>query len=40
MFITGAYMWWNRVLRRWVAETRARRQHEPFAGPAIVEPVD
>ena len=22
MFITGAVMWWNRVLRRWLAETR------------------
>jgi uncharacterized iron-regulated membrane protein len=25
MFVTGAIMWWNRVLRRWVAETRASR---------------
>src|SRR5436853_103808 len=22
MFITGAVMWWNRVLRRWLADTR------------------
>jgi uncharacterized iron-regulated membrane protein len=21
MFVTGAIMWWNRVLRRWLAET-------------------
>jgi uncharacterized iron-regulated membrane protein len=25
MFVTGAVMWWNRVLRRWVAETRTSR---------------
>ena len=39
MFITGAYMWWNRVLRRWVAETRAQRHRPTFAAPAT-EPVD
>jgi len=22
MFVTGAIMWWNRVLRRWLAETK------------------
>jgi uncharacterized iron-regulated membrane protein len=26
MFATGAIMWWNRVLRRWLAETRAPRR--------------
>ena len=25
MFVTGAIMWWNRVLRRWLAETRTSR---------------
>jgi uncharacterized iron-regulated membrane protein len=25
MFVTGAVMWWNRVLRRWVGETKASR---------------
>jgi uncharacterized iron-regulated membrane protein len=41
MFVTGAYMWWNRVLRRWVAETRAPRERSAFAAPAaVVESVD
>jgi uncharacterized iron-regulated membrane protein len=31
MFVTGAYMWWNRVLRRWVAETRTQRARAAFA---------
>jgi uncharacterized iron-regulated membrane protein len=25
MFVTGAIMWWNRVLRRWLAETKTTR---------------
>ena len=25
MFVTGAVMWWNRVLRRWLAESRVPR---------------
>lgn len=25
MFVTGAIMWWNRVLRRWLAETKATK---------------
>jgi len=25
MFVTGGIMWWNRVLRRWLAQTRASR---------------
>jgi uncharacterized iron-regulated membrane protein len=25
MFVTGAIMWWNRVLRRWLAETKTAR---------------
>ena len=25
MFVTGAVMWWNRVLRRWLAETKTSR---------------
>jgi uncharacterized iron-regulated membrane protein len=25
MFVTGAVMWWNRVLRRWLAETKTAR---------------
>jgi uncharacterized iron-regulated membrane protein len=24
MFVTGAIMWWNRVLRRWLAQARPR----------------
>jgi uncharacterized iron-regulated membrane protein len=38
MFVTGAIMWWNRVLRRWVADTRraplVRPQPTPAAFPA------
>jgi len=44
MFITGAYMWWNRVLRRWVADVRAPRPDRPapaFAtAGATIEPID
>ena len=40
MFITGAWMWWNRVLRRWVADMRAPRQRPAFVPTATVEPVD
>ena len=28
MFVTGAIMWWNRVLRRWVAETKTARARD------------
>ena len=34
MFITGAVMWWNRVLRRWLADTR-RVAPVPRAKPAV-----
>jgi uncharacterized iron-regulated membrane protein len=40
MFVTGAIMWWNRVLRRWVEQTRAARATTPFPGHATAEPVD
>jgi uncharacterized iron-regulated membrane protein len=40
MFVTGAIMWWNRVLRRWVADTRASRATTPFPGQVTAEPVD
>jgi uncharacterized iron-regulated membrane protein len=33
MFVTGAIMWWNRVLRRWVVQTR-RIAPRPRAKPA------
>jgi uncharacterized iron-regulated membrane protein len=39
MFITGTYMWWNRVLRRWLADTRAQHRQPTFATP-VTEPVD
>jgi len=39
MFVTGAIMWWNRVLRKWVAETRSRSQ-AVFARQATAEPVE
>jgi uncharacterized iron-regulated membrane protein len=34
MFVTGAIMWWNRVLRRWLAEPRTARARAPFPAPA------
>ena len=38
MFVTGAIMWWNRVLRRWLADTRrvplVRPKPTPAAFPA------
>jgi uncharacterized iron-regulated membrane protein len=40
MFVTGAIMWWNRVLRRWVEQTRAAQKTTTFARPATAEPVD
>jgi uncharacterized iron-regulated membrane protein len=40
MFVTGAIMWWNRVLRRWVEQTRAARAGVAFPSPATAEPVD
>ena len=40
MFITGAIMWWNRVLRRWVAETRAARSGSSFPAQPTAEPVE
>jgi len=40
MFVTGAIMWWNRVLRRWVEQTRSARSGAAFPRPATVEPVE
>lgn len=40
MFVTGAIMWWNRVLRQWVAETRPVRSSATFPGQATAEPVE
>jgi len=40
MFVTGAIMWWNRALRRWLAETRPARSNATFAGHATAEPVE
>jgi uncharacterized iron-regulated membrane protein len=40
MFVTGAIMWWNRALRRWVEETRAARSAATFPAQATAEPVD
>jgi uncharacterized iron-regulated membrane protein len=44
LFVTGGIMWWNRVLRRWLAETRAGQRAglktASFARPATAEPVD
>ena len=37
MFVTGAIMWWNRVLRRWVEQTRAARAGATFTHPAAAE---
>jgi uncharacterized iron-regulated membrane protein len=39
MFVTGAIMWWNRVLRGWLAETRSRTS-ATFARRATAEPID
>jgi uncharacterized iron-regulated membrane protein len=37
MFMTGAVMWWNRVLRRWLAETRTPSARPPRTPtPAVV----
>jgi len=35
--VTGAVMWWNRVLRRWVAETRTSRARATFPVPTAAE---
>jgi uncharacterized iron-regulated membrane protein len=40
MFVTGAIMWWNRVLRRWVEQTRPARSRATFPGHVAAEPVD
>jgi hypothetical protein len=40
MFVTGAIMWWNRVLRRWVEQMRPARSGATFPGQATAEPVD
>jgi uncharacterized iron-regulated membrane protein len=40
MFVTGAIMWWNRVLRRWVEQTRPARSAAAFPRPATAEPVE
>jgi uncharacterized iron-regulated membrane protein len=37
MFVTGAVMWWNRVLRRWVTETRTSRARATFPVPTAAE---
>ena len=34
MFVTGAIMWWNRVLRRWLAQTRTPRTRTRAVFPA------
>jgi len=39
MFVTGAIMWWNRVLRKWLAESRSPSA-ATFAGQATAEPVE
>jgi uncharacterized iron-regulated membrane protein len=40
MFVTGAVMWWNRVLRRWVTETRTSRARATFPVRTAAEQVD
>jgi len=40
MFVTGAVMWWNRVLRRWVTETRTSRARSTFPVRTAAEQVD
>jgi uncharacterized iron-regulated membrane protein len=40
MFVTGAIMWWNRVLRRWVEQMRPARSGARFPGQVTAEPVD
>jgi len=39
MFVTGAIMWWNRVLRRWLAESRSPAA-ATFTRQASVEPAE
>ena len=38
MFVTGAIMWWNRVLRRWITETASARA--AFPRQPTAEPVE
>jgi uncharacterized iron-regulated membrane protein len=41
MFVTGAIMWWNRVLRRWLSQPRTERARATFPAPATAaEQVD
>ena len=40
MFVTGVIMWWNRVLRRWVEQTRSARSGVPFPAQPTAEPVE
>lgn len=37
MFVTGAIMWWNRVLRRWLVQTRAPRARTVFPAQTAAE---
>jgi uncharacterized iron-regulated membrane protein len=37
MFVTGAIMWWNRVLRRWLVPTRAPRARTVFPAQTAAE---
>ena len=37
MFVTGAVMWWNRVLARWLAETRTARARAAFPVETAVD---
>jgi uncharacterized iron-regulated membrane protein len=40
MLVTGAIMWWNRVLRRWVAQTQSTRSSATFSGQPTAEPFE
>ena len=37
MFVTGAIMWWNRVLRRWLVQSRAPRARAVFPAQPAAE---
>ena len=40
MFVTGAIMWWNRVLKRWVTQTRAVPGDAAFSAQPTAEPAE
>jgi uncharacterized iron-regulated membrane protein len=40
MFVTGAIMWWNRVLRRWVTEGKSTRVRATFPARTAAEQVE